>query len=152
MSINIADMQTLQEKNNIDSSDVWQTDIHWVGRGKTRSEIWQQLPNQRPSFLLRYMIDADFAQFFRRNPFARLKQIYLQAHFDLLGQGAFGEDGLDLGHHRAGHHATFRTDGVHFLTYPGHDREILRKVLGHYSGDPAWGHVFHLIQIYDQKK
>lgn len=83
------------------------------------------------------MIDADLAQFFHRHPFARFKQIYLQAHFDLLGQGAFGEDGLDLGHHRAGHHATLRTNGVHFLTYPGHHREILREILGQYSGDPA---------------
>lgn len=75
------------------------------------------------------MIDTDLLQFLRCNALAWLEQIYLQAHFNLLGECALRKDRLHLRHNRAGHHAAFRSDGVDLLPDARHDRKVLRKIV-----------------------
>lgn len=76
------------------------------------------------------MIDTDLSQFLGCNTLAWLKEIYLKSDFDLLGEGALGEHGLHLRHHRARHHSSLRPNRVHFLADARHYRKVLREVVG----------------------
>lgn len=102
------------------------------------------LPNQREALLLRYMIDTDLAQLFRRNTLAWFEQIYLQTDFDLLGEGTLRENCLHLRHHGAGHHAALRSDGVHLLADARDDRKVLREVVRHEATDSATSQLVQL--------
>ena len=85
------------------------------------------LPDERESLLFGDVIDGDF---FPRSRVVRSQfgQIYLQSHFDLLGECTRREDGLYLGHDRGRDHTTVGTNGVDFLTDAGHDSKVLREI------------------------
>ena len=102
------------------------------------------LPDETETLFLRYVIDSDLFQQVGVNSLPWPEHVYLQAHFDLLGQRPLGEDGLDLGHHAGVDDAALRADGVNLLSDPGDDGEILREVRGEYPGDPAGVEILQL--------
>lgn len=93
------------------------------------------------------MINTNFTQFLRRNTLARLKQIYLQSHFNLLRECALREDGLDLRHDGARDHAALGSDGVDLLVDARDDREVLREVVGDKTTDSAAAEFIHLRDV-----
>lgn len=105
------------------------------------------LPNQGESLLLRHVINTNFTQFFRRNTLARLEQIYLQSHFNLLREGALREDGLDLRHDGARDHAALGSDGMDLLVDARDDGEVLREVVGDETTDAAAAKFIHLRNV-----
>lgn len=104
------------------------------------------LPNEREAFLFGDVIDGDLFEG-AGVALPRFEQIYLQADFDLLGEGALREDGLHLRHHARRHHATLGADGMHLLPYARHDREVLRELGGEDARDAVCVHVLQLRQI-----
>ena len=77
------------------------------------------------------MIDCDlFKEPVGKGGFPRSEHVYLETDFDLLGEGALGEHGLDLRHYGAVDHTALGPDGVHLLPDPGDDGEVLREVRG----------------------
>lgn len=64
------------------------------------------LPNEREPFFLRDVVDSDLFKVHVLDAFARLEEVYLEADFDLLGEGSLREHRLHLGDHGAGDHAT----------------------------------------------
>lgn len=69
-------------------------------------------PNQTESFLLGDVIDANLFHG-SRVVFARLEEVYLEAHFDLLGEGTLREDSLHLRHHSRRHHPTLWSNSMY---------------------------------------
>lgn len=82
------------------------------------------------------MIDSNLFEIIFGLSLPRPEHVYLEPDFDLLGEGALGEHGLDLGHHGAVDHAALGADGVDLLPDPGDDGEILREVRGQDPRDP----------------
>lgn len=68
--------------------------------------------------------------------------VYLESDFDLLGEGAFREDGLHLGNDRGADHAPFGTDGVHLLPDARDDGKVLGEIGGQDAGDAVGAEVF----------
>lgn len=93
------------------------------------------------------MVYADLFQLVRCDTLAWLEQIYLKAHFDLLGKRSLRKDCLHLGHNGAGHHAALRSDGVHLLADARHNCKVLRKVVGDESANATTGEVIQLVDI-----
>lgn len=60
--------------------------------------------------------------------------VYLQADFNLLGEGTFREHSLHLWYHRRVQHATLGADNVRLLSDSWNDGKVLRKV---FSDNPA---------------
>ena len=84
------------------------------------------------------MIDCDlFKEPVGKGGFPRSEHVYLQPHFDLLGEGALREDGLDLRHHRRVDDPSLGSDGVHLLSDPRDDGEVLREVRRQDARDPV---------------
>ncbi len=106
------------------------------------------LPDERESLLFGDVIDGDL---FPRSRVVRSQfgQIYLQSHFDLLGECARREDGLHLGHDRRRYHTTVGTNGVDFLADSGHDSKVLREIRRQNAGDSVRIHVLQLAHICD---
>ena len=102
------------------------------------------LPDKTESFFLRYVIDSDLFQQVRADSLPRAEHVYLKSHFDLLGERPLGEDSLDLGHHRGVDHASLWANGVHLLSDPGDDGEVLREIRGEYPGDPVGVEILQL--------
>ncbi len=71
-------------------------------------------------------------------------QIYLKSNFDFLREGSRREDGLHLGHDCGRDHTAVRTDGVHLLSDPRHDGEILWEIRRQDPSDPVRVHVLQL--------
>ena len=63
-----------------------------------------------------------------QRPLPRPEHIYLEPHFDLLGEGPLGEHGLDLRHDGRVDDAPLGPDGVHLLADARDDGEVLGKV------------------------
>lgn len=95
------------------------------------------LPNQREALLLGHVVHTYLAHFIGSNSLAWLKEIYLESHFNLLGEGALGEDRLHLWHDRARDHAPFRSDSVYLLANSRHHRKVLREIVGHEAADTS---------------
>ena len=106
--------------------------------------MFLSLPDQTETLFLRYVIDSDLFQQVRADSLPRAEHVYLKSHFDLLGEGPLGEDSLDLGHHRGVDHASLWANGVHLLSDPGDDGEVLREVRGQYSRDPVGVEILQL--------
>ena len=102
------------------------------------------LPDETETLFLRYVIDSDLFQQVGVNSLPWPEHVYLQAHFDLLGQRPLGEDGLDLGHHAGVDDAALGADGVHLLPDPGDDGKVLREVGRQDSRDPIGVQVLQL--------
>ena len=91
------------------------------------------------------MIDCDlFKEPVGESSFPRSEHVYLQPNFDLLGEGALREDGLHLWHHCRVDHPSLGADGVHLLSDPRDDGEVLREVGRQDSGDPVGVQVLQL--------
>ena len=91
------------------------------------------------------MIDCDlFKEPVGKGGFPRSEHVYLEANFDLLGEGALREDGLHLRHHRGVDDAALGADGVHLLPDPGDDGKVLREVGRQDSRDPIGVQVLQL--------
>ena len=88
------------------------------------------LPNETESLFLWDMIDSNLFEIIFGLSLPRPEHVYLEPNFDLLGEGALGEHGLDLRHHGAVDHAALGAYGVHLLPDPGDDSEVLREVCG----------------------
>lgn len=99
-------------------------------------EFKSVLPDETESLFLRNMIDSNLFEIIFGLSLPRPEHVYLEPDFDLLGEGALGEHGLDLGHHGAVDHAALGADGVDLLPDPGDDGEILREVRGQDPRDP----------------
>lgn len=67
------------------------------------------LPDKGETFFLGYVIDGDLFKVFVLDALARLEEVYLEADFDLLGEGSLREHRLYLRDDRAGHHSTCKT-------------------------------------------
>ena len=89
-----------------------------------------QLPNETESLFLWNMIDSNLFKIIFGLSLSRPEHVYLEPDFDLLGEGALGEHGLDLRHYGAVDHTALGPDGVHLLPDPGDDGEVLREVRG----------------------
>ena len=89
-----------------------------------------QLPNETESLFLWNMIDSNLFKIIFGLSLSRPEHVYLEPDFDLLGEGALREYGLDLRHHGAVDHAALGPDGVNLLPDPGDDGEVLREVRG----------------------
>ena len=74
------------------------------------------------------MIDSNLFKIIFGLSLSRPEHVYLEPDFDLLGEGALGEHGLDLRHHGAVDHAALGPDGVHLLPDATDDGEVLREV------------------------
>ena len=84
------------------------------------------------------MIDGDlFKETVGQGSLPGSEHVYLEANFDLLGEGALREDSLDLGHHGRVDHTSLGPDGVHLLSDPRDYGEVLREVGRQDSGDPV---------------
>ena len=90
------------------------------------------------------MIDSDLFQEVGVNSLPWSEHVYLEANFDLLGEGALREDGLHLRHHRGVDDAALGADGVHLLPDPGDDGKVLREVGRQDSRDPVGVQVLQL--------
>ena len=95
------------------------------------------LPDETETLFLRYVIDSDLFQQTGVNSLPWPEHVYLQAHFDLLGQRSLGEDSLDLGHHGGVHHPALWSNGVNLLSDARDDGEILGEICGEDPGDPV---------------
>lgn len=83
------------------------------------------------------MINTNFTQFFRRDAFSRLKQIYLQSNFNLLRECALREHGLDLRHDSARDHTALGADCVNFLMNARNNSKVLREVISDEATDAS---------------
>ena len=113
--------------------------------------IHQYLPDETESLFLRNMIDSNLFKIILGLSLPRPEHVYLESHFDLLGECALGEDSLHLRHHAGVDHAALRPDGVHFLPDPRDDGEVLREVRGQDPRDAVGVQILKLSHVWTQQ-
>lgn len=103
--------------------------------------------NQLPCYFLRLNYQTNLGHQYWETHTPEGTWAYLESHFDLLGEGAFREDGLHLRHHSGAQHAALGADVVGFLADAGDDGKVLGEVRGQDAGDALLVELFSTLQV-----